>query len=197
MSGNGLTLYTIEQTILDLISLRADSHDPEELAVIDQQIADWVKKEIRKVDGVHSYARFVESQIATADCEIKRLTRAKQHWENTLDRLKDVCLRVMELIEAKRLNGTAGRYLLVKGNGGRLPLTITDESLVPDELCDVTVSMPAKLWNRVEFEVGPEYLAPARVVRTPNGDRIREALQAGEAVGGARLGERGTHLEIR
>ncbi len=64
-------------------------------------------------------------------------------------------------------------------------ITVTDAALIPDELCDVTVTMSAELWRSLaehvyecshtgEFDGRFYKIIPARA---PSNERIRAALQ--------------------
>ena len=81
------------------------------------------------------------------------------HLKADLERLKDYCQRCMELIEWKpgkprKLEGHSGAIYL-KGNGGRPGVEVYDESLVPDDLCTVTVTMPMDVWKNLCGSAAP------------------------------------------
>ena len=71
--------------------------------------------------------------------------------------MKDTIKLVMETIpfpegKSKKLEGRTGA-LYLKANGGKQAVEIHDESLVPDELCTVTVTFPSALWNVLVYRV--------------------------------------------
>ena len=80
-------------------------------------------------------------------------------WGARLDRLKATCALVMESIpfpagKPKKLEGRTGA-LYLKANGGKQAVEVTDESLVPDELCTVTVTMPMDVWKNLCGSAAP------------------------------------------
>ncbi len=68
--------------------------------------------------------------------------------------------------------GRTGK-LLIKANGGKRPLVITDESALPDTYTPMVITYPV------------------------DKDKLRADLEAGATVPGAYLDERGSHLEVR
>lgn len=110
-----------------------------------------------------------------------------------------------------------------------LAVEITDESLVPEEFCTVTVTMNAAAWNSIGRTVGPTWLLeqmPRVPVRVPSLSLIAAALEkpcpaqcirgiavdsgigpdevcpecggsGWQSVPGARLAERGSHVEVK
>ena len=120
------------------------------LAVINDQITAYMAALPAKVDSVRHVWKRIEVLIQEAADEVKFQSKRGQHLKEDLERLKDYCQRCMELIDWKpgkprKLEGRSG-YLLLKGNGGRPAVEVYDESLVPDDLCTVTVTMNATSW---------------------------------------------------
>jgi hypothetical protein len=218
---SGLSLYTIEQSLAELLEARedliekratvadglppqsADAGDLEadvnaELAEVEKALAEYFTREISKADGVHYAIRAYTDVLAQAEAEKQRITERVDRLKSTLKRIKQAACEAMEVLGKKRIDGTAGRYLMCKANGGVAPLTIQPEVL-PNDYRDVVIQMPHNFWFYLVGSLSPEEW-PAGV-RTkslePNNDRIRAALAAGEEVPGARLGERGKHLEIK
>ena len=255
-----LSLYTIESDLANLVEMReeaqeriaaignawdagADIHATnglesaiQELAVIDDQIREYVTAEIHKVDNIRAFWRHCELMRDAAKEEAGTQLARSKAWGAQLDRLKETCRAVMETIpfpdkKPKKLEGRTGA-LLLKGNGGKQAVEVSNEALVPDELCTVTVTMPADTWalriagefpgigSWPNLKIGP---------RTPSLSLIGEALQrkceacegrghprdpvfeehispdtCGErggsghaSVPGARLAERGSHVEVK
>lgn len=207
-----LSLYAIESDLVNLIEMREQAteemlaikdgstpeHDAamEAIAVIDNQIREYITAEIRKVDNIRAFWRHCELMRDAAKEEARVQSDRSKAWGARLDRLKATCALVMESIpfpagKPKKLEGRTG-VLLLKANGGKQAVEVTDESLVPDELCTVTVTMLAIEWHRGTnlrtISVGP---------RTPSRSLIGEQLANGEGVPGARLAERGNHVECK
>src|ERR1017187_8124170 len=107
----------------------------------------------------------------------------------------------MQMIGKKRIDGTAGRYLSVQGNGGVQPLGI-QEGLVPGGLRDVTVKMPLDAWAPVQLHAPQDPVSASAVMRAkvlanePSNGRIPQALKNGP-VPGCTLQERGVRLVVR
>ena len=121
-------------------------------SVLDEQIERriWPRCPPKVDMSVRHVWKRIEVLIQEAADEVKLQSKRGQHLKADLERLKDYCQRCMELIEWKqgkprKLDGRSG-YLLLKGNGGRPAVEVYDESLVPDELCTVTVTMTQTQW---------------------------------------------------
>jgi len=197
MSELNLSLYKLAEggDLLELFEMRAEAEAAcsaigiqdealddamHNLAVVNEAIDTYMVALPAKVDGVRAVWKRIEVLIQEAADEVKFQSRRGQHLKADLDRLKDYCQRCMELIEWKpgkprKLEGRSG-YLLLKANGGRPAVEVTDESLVPGEMATVSIRMLASEWNRlrssavsldVVCEVGP---------RVPSLSLIAEAL---------------------
>ena len=71
----------------------------------------------------------------------------------------------------KKLEGRTGA-LYLKANGGKQAVEVTDESLVPDELCTVTVTMTLTYWTQMRRA---EY---RRLMRLQSTSVSRESVRA-------------------
>jgi hypothetical protein len=122
-----------------------------------------------------------ESLIAEGQEEVHFQSKRVQTLKADLERLKDYCQRCMELIDWKpgkprKLEGRSG-YLLLKANGGRPAVEVTDEGLVPDELCTVTVMMRPSHWKDIKPMINQGPLASMTIgPRVPSLSLIAEAL---------------------
>jgi hypothetical protein len=187
----------------------------------DLALADHVGAEVQKVDGVIGFSRFLEGIITAAKSEVSRQQRRAQIAENVLKQVKANVLFAMQAGKSKRIDGTRGA-LTVKGNGGVAPLIITDESLLPDECCRVQGWMRADAWRKV-MEGGLPPAGSFSFERVPDDGAIRAKLlepcgrcdgglvadglamkhcetcggSGKQAVPGAYISERGSHVEIR
>jgi hypothetical protein len=241
---SSLSLYTIEDALLQLLEAReelraeiaadpmhpdidADAHGVRvsaaaaELAEVEKALAEYVTREVRKVDGIHNYLWSAKVAYEAAREESARFAERARRIKDSSDRLKQLCCDVLAAAGKKRLDGTGGRYLLRKGNGGLQPLQV-QEDVLPEELVDVTVRLPLNEWRALAARgIGVD--RGKIVAREPANDRIRAALQepckrcggigerpevgpdpcidcngTGKAtVPGARLLERGEHLECK
>ncbi|HET9304827.1 MAG TPA: siphovirus Gp157 family protein [Candidatus Sulfotelmatobacter sp.] len=167
------SLWDIESTLAELISLRAEMQDSgEETAALDQQIVEYVRKEIIKADGIASYLRHCDMMAKAAQEEAERLTHRAKSWTERAKRLKTVCVSIMAAMGRSKIEGRVNT-LAVQANGGRCPLTVTDESLLPDELCR---------WEGWITKDGAErikaFLLPHSLKRVPDTEAIRKVLES-------------------
>ena len=164
-----LSLYQLESQLSELIEMREQTCESlklaesegdlpqtierlnDDVATIDNAIREYIGAEIRKVDGIRAFWRHCELMAHAAKEEADVQTARSRAWKNRLDRLKDTVKLVMETIpfpdgKPKKLEGRTGA-LYLKANGGKQAVEIHDESLVPDELCTVTVTMTRAHWR--------------------------------------------------
>ena len=193
-----LSLYTIESDLSNLIEMREQAQaelyaittlgeSPERteateaLKIIDDQISQYIGAEIRKVDNIRSFWRHCELMRDAAKAEAETQAQRAKAWASRLDRLKETCRSVMETIpfptgKPRKLEGRTGS-LLLKANGGKQAVEISDESMVPDELCTVTVTMSAALWNAAAVFFAEDLVGTKVGPRTPSLSLIGEAIQ--------------------
>ncbi len=211
-----LSLYTIEDDLLSLIQMReeiagsgiADNTTPtglellDQLKTIDQQIAEYVRAEIRKVDNIGGLWRHFASMAALAKCEAKRLDAVAKNWEARLERLKYVCQVAMESFEwragkPRMLEGKSTK-LYLKANGGRCAVEISNPELVPSEYQRVTMECSGDVWAELTAKMGTQWIKEnvGRTTVTPALSLIGEALEK-DAVAGCRLLPRSSHVEMR
>lgn len=219
---SNLSLFNIESGLHELLEAWQEATTPETLAAAEQAIQAYAQAEVRKVDGIRAYLKACDRQAAAAEDEARLQMQRAKAWIARRDRLKETVYAIMQTFGTRKIEGSTGT-LQIKGNGGLAPLTITDASLVPDELCDATITMPVSVWLEVGITIKPEQ-------RVPSNGRIRVALaqacprchglpmcrdsQVGHglqvdwicpacngsktaSVAGARLESRGEHLEVK
>ena len=200
-----LSLYQIESDLSALVEMREQTADmlrqaesegdlpntidrlDEELTTIDAQIREYITAEIRKVDSIRAFWRHCELMTKAAKEEAALQTARAKAWQSRLDRLRETCQAVMAGIpfpagKTRKLEGRTGS-LTLRGNGGMEPLDVYQPELVPDDLCDVSITMtwgqygalcdilrragcPGETWEP-GLHAGP---------RVPSNARIREAL---------------------
>ena len=158
---SGLSLWKIEQGLADLFERREELTVPEasgiesfvELQDVDLAIAAYMKAEVRKVDGVRGWWKYLEMMRDAAKDEAKTMHDRAQAFDRQLTVLKSAILVTLEEMEfragkPRKLEGKTGSISIV-GNGGRRPVIITDEALIPDEYLKVTVTMSLAEWRAV------------------------------------------------
>lgn len=205
------TLFRTEIELKELMDLR-DNEEllPHEIEAIDQQIAEYCRREVRKVDGIHGYLGHCKMMAEAAALEAKRIQEYAQQWSRKADKLKEVVKYVMGAMNLTRLEGTTGQ-LVIKGNGGRRAVVITNPGLLPDELCIVKLEMPYKAWiNRSFVNFNEQRCADMKSIYEElntlcidcGGTNPPEPCIACQGTGltlvpGAVLSPRGNHLEVK
>lgn len=207
---SGLSFWNIEQGLADLFEQREEAlaelqqFTPESdtrLEQIDFAIAAYMKAEVLKVDNVCGYWRDREMRIAAGKAEKSRISGLIESWERQLIVLKNAIQITMEEMQwragkPRKLEGKTGSISLV-GNGGRRPVVITDESLIPDEYRTVTVKMNAELWRKVCAAL-PDLAGMQECRKEPNLTLIYNALESGmDGVPGAVLAPLGSHVRVK
>ena len=217
---NKLTLYDIETELLELLELRdevaaevrvteSDKKDQVwQLHVIDQQIAEYVKRECVKVDSIAGLLRECKARTEAAKKEEERLRARRKLREEQERRLKECISDTLamtldpQVIAAasqnqvlKRLNGQNSELKLCKSPAS---VQVTDETLVPSDMKRVTASMSREAWDLL---IGPhltnrELLAQITDSTEIDKRAIAAALKQGDPVPGARLIEDSVHVRI-
>lgn len=224
-----LSLYTIESDLSNLIEMREQAQaelyaittlgeSPERteateaLKIIDDQIGEYIGAEIRKVDNIRAFWRHCELMRDAAKEEARVQSDRSKAWASRLDRLKETCRSVMETIpfptgKPRKLEGRTGS-LTLKANGGKQAVEVTDESLVPDELCMATVMMSAALWkdfmsrvldNLSHNPAALRLVGGMKVIYAPSLSLIGEALQGkcGPCSGTGSVRVNGARVDMR
>ncbi len=199
------SLFQLEHELVELMALREEMVEAgEDVTACDQQIQKYVQLQLRKVDGIRAYLRHCEVMRAAAIEESGRLVRLATQWQTRHDKLKDICRETMEHFGIKRIEGQRGS-LSLRGNGGFAALTITDESLIPEELCDYRGVISGTAWKELGEILFSSLKAnvdhwkgrqDVQMERHPNNGKIREALKRGP-VAGVREDPRGVSLVVR
>jgi hypothetical protein len=168
-----MSLYAITTELQSLIDL-ADRGGTD--AEMDAAIAEHRQALVDAFDAkADDYAALVRTCEARADArraEAKRMQLLADSDELLAERLR-IALRDAMTATGRAKVETSRFRLAVRANGGKVPVLIDDEATLPPQF-------------RVQV-----------VVEKTDKDAIREALEGGKPVPGARLGERGTRLDIR
>ncbi len=210
-----VSLFQLKTELVGLMQLREEPElSDEERAAIDGQIKAYVSAELRKADNIIGYLRHCAVMKKAANEEARRVTNLEKMWENREQRLKDLCQTLMIEFGEKRLEGQRGAIML-KGNGGLQGLDLAP-ALLPEEFVlyrgwmssEAYAAIPEQIRGRQDFQFE----------REPKQGAIREALNkpcpwrrcegkdpecphcGGDGkyhVTGARLRDRGSHIEIR
>jgi hypothetical protein len=168
-----MSLYEISSELQSLIDL-ADSGgtDAEMDAAIAEHRGAIVEAFDAKADGYAALIRTCEARSDARRAEAKRMAALADSDEGLADRLR-IALRDAMTSTGRTKVETARFRLAVRANGGKAPLLIADESALPGQ-----------------------YVVPVISTKIDK-EGIRAALEAGQAVPGASIGERGSRLDIK
>lgn len=179
----------LEQGLADLMDMREELlaeqkglRDPEgatqELAVVEEALADYVKREVARVDGIHGYCRYAAATAEAARAEAAVLIEKAKRLEAQEERLKNLCMGVMVAMGKHKLEGTAGRVIARQKNGGKQALQVQEE-IIPDSLCDYTITLQGETYARVKSFLSPAWrdvIERAVKGRKSSQERVREEL---------------------
>lgn len=143
------SLYQVEETL----TILADSVETVEPEQEQQFLADFaaaLKAAVTKRDRVGKFLAHLESQIALADKEIKRLQERKSVIGELLDRMEGYVVVVLKSLgkdSKNRWRTLEGETVAFSLRNCPLSVAIVDETLVPDAHKNVTITMPLVEWN--------------------------------------------------
>lgn len=171
------TLYEIREDLTALHDLLAevggDITESDAEAAIDAWLSETGEAVRVKLDGYAALLRELEARSEARRTEAARLLALAATDDNAAKRLEDRLLWFLRDQELQKVE-TARFRISVSRNGGKTPVTL---AVAPDELPDA--------WRTQVTTYRAET------------DRIRAALERGESLPFASLGERGHHLRIR
>ncbi len=194
-----ISLFDLEKSLAELMDIRdellteqpglrpAEERD-QALAVVEDALAEYVQREVVKVDGIHSYCRYGIQTAKVAREEAKLFAEKADRLENAVQRVKDFCMAAMVAMGKFKLEGSGGRVIARQKSGGVEALQVQD-GIVPDALCDYTIKLDGESFARIRAFLTPgwrESLDKSVVKREPSNSRIREKLASScFACGGA------------
>jgi len=195
-----LTLWEIEKGIAELFDALDEADSPEARGACETALAEYFAREVAKVDGIRALYKQFDLFAWAARQEMRDLQQRALIFERRRDKIKELAQIVMEAHGLTRLEGRTGR-LLIKGNGGLQPLEITEAAAVPDECCKYMGWVRADLWRVLLDLYSDLYLADSSgrysMERIVDNEFTRKVIERDGGVPGARLGERGRHLEVK
>lgn len=158
-----------------------------ELEAIEYGITQFVAQQLRDVDGLRAPLKALEQGVAINKADAVAATNRAIILQNRYDRLKDLIKQCMVALDqagewkpkqTRKFESARGSFTL-RGNGGAQPVVVTDETLVPDEYCQVTVTMRFQMWKEICAQCGDALVATTKTgPRTPRLSTIAEALNA-------------------
>lgn len=218
-----LTLFDIEIGLLQLIQYRetlAEDSDitPEEqkrlIAVADQEIQDYVAREVAKADGIAAYLKEFERREEIAKEQAKAISERGKIWARRREALEDTVIRVMQMAGKTTIEGQNATLTLRKCPPS---VEIKQPELIPGEFYNIAVKLPCSAWIKVceallsvSKHLSPEHRgaldalwvrASDATVQPRGGDvlkaRIAVELKAGCGVPGAELVTDKVRLEVK
>ena len=196
------TLYEMTSEILQLHTLRENAEyegDSLEVERLDAELRRYLHETLPgKVDGIRGYVREQENAERVHAAEAELQTQLAKQARGNVARVKAMCLEVMQHFGQKVYKG-ALHTIRRCGNGGLRPVEIRQPELLPAAFKIVRLEAPLNIWLQIKSEDWSRPL-PLRQIREsepePNTALIRAALEAGEAVPGCVLAERGEHARF-
>lgn len=202
------------------------------IEALESAIGSFLLERVRSVDDIRNPLLAMQAAQKVCEAEAQRATNQALVWQRQIATVLDmvkVCMKHLEDLgtwkpkESRKLQSALGSISLV-GNGGKQPVEIADESLIPDEFWRVTVTMPAERWNDIrEADFGDD--ETNRLLRgiVPKREPSKSAIEAElnrnceqcegtggvpdcfcphcggtgkRGVPGARLADRGEHVRV-
>ncbi len=155
-----------------------------ELAAIEHGITQFVAQQLRDVDGLRAPLKALEQGVAINKADAAAATNRAMVLQNRYDKLKDLirsCMIALDQAgewkpkESRKFESARGSFLL-RNNGGVAPVEITNESLIPDEYCRVTLTISCDIFAMLDerFTQDPRVRVGPREVSK---SAVAEALQ--------------------
>ena len=192
------SLYSLEEHLALLIDAEETVNEDQEREYALELHATLLAV-AEKRDRVGQFMAHVESQIAFAHAEVKRLQEREQFFTRVQERLESYVTRVIESLGKETSKDGKERYKKLEGKTTTLSLRgcdkraeVTDELAVPTKYKRVTVTLPAETWELIcdsldldlRDQVLAEVKSPALEVST---SLVKADLKAGVCVPGATL----------
>ena len=160
------SLYQLTDQYQALLDFGSSCDPEDQQAFLDT--LEGLKGEVSdKVDAYAAVRTTLVGRRETVKKELDRLAVILKTIDNNIDRMDDAVQGAMDVMGVTELKSDLHKYKIVK-NGGKAPLVY--DGAVPDNF--------------------------QRIIIQPDTERIRAALERGEQLPFAHLGERGTHLRI-
>lgn len=169
-----MSLYAITEELKTLVEAFDEfGHASDEAAAaIAEHTGILIESFDRKIDNYAALIRTCETRAAARAEEAARMKKLAQDDDSLATRLRSAVMQAMKETGQPKVQTTRFSLSIVK-NGGVIPIIINNEAELPEQfrIPIVTISI-----DKVS---------------------IRAALEAGEEVEGAILGERGTRLNLK
>lgn len=160
------SLMQLANEFQELLAL-IESSDEEDQQMLTDTLDEVAAQLAAKIDGYVSVMKRGSNDADLLEKESKRLAAAAKAIRNNVSKMNDTAMLAMEKLGTKELKGEFHKLKIV-GKGGIAPLEIT--GTVPDNFKKVTIE--------------------------DDKAKIRKALENGEELSFAHLGERGTYVKV-
>jgi hypothetical protein len=191
--GTALTLYTIEEQLAAL----SDTLDIVPADQEDELVACLGEALIRAIDKRDSMGRFLahlDSQIAFADAEIRRLEARKQIFTRILERTESYIVRIIQSLG----QDSKGKWQKLEGRTVTFSLrrqppsvAIDAETDVPNAYRRTTIKMSATLWEElldsIDINLAARVIEAAKRTDEVSKSSVKEAVERGIEVPGVHL----------
>jgi hypothetical protein len=205
-----LTLYGIETQLLELLNFRESiESDPdmtpqeqqESLKACDESIAEYIRAEVKKCDGIARYLREFEARAAALKEEAARCTQMAKNWQKRYDSLEAMVIDIMQVTKQTRIDG---RHSVLQLKKNPPSVEIVQPGFLPADLVRVAVKLTVEQWGHIINWLKP---APSLQIELstavagkdpePMKDEIKKRLKEGDGVPGCRLRTDGVRLEVK
>lgn len=161
-------LHELTDEWLQLQTMLEEASDDDDLQVFFDTMEGVAGEFDEKIAGCIAVYKGLMADVEALNLEADKLKTRASVEQNKADRLKSYVMTCMKAV-GRAKSGDAINCASIVKNGGKKPVILSDE--VPQE------------WQKVKYE--------------PDNKRIREALENGEELPFAKLGERGERLSIK
>ena len=198
-----LTLYGIETQLLELLNFReAIESDPdmtpqeqqESLKACDESIAQYIRAEVKKADGIARYLREFQARETALVEEADRCYDAAKAWKKRRESLTSMVIDVMQATKQTRIDG---RHSVLQLKKNPPSVEVAQPELVPGEMQRVTVKMSRAQWaylcNTYPGAISNMTASEPEPMKTEIAKRLKE----GDGVPGCRLRTDGVRLEVK
>lgn len=200
-----LTLYGIETQLLELLNFRESiESDPEmtpqeqqeSLKACDESIAEYIRAEVKKCDGIARYLREFEDRAAVLKAEAARCTVMAKNWQKRYDDLEAMVIDIMQATEQTRIDGRHSVLKLAKNPPSVDPHIQMD--LLPYAFQRRTITITEDVYQTLlNGPLGTLLLAGTAKDPEPIKTDILKRLKEGDNIAGCRLKTDGVRLEVK
>lgn len=196
-----LTLYGIETQLLELLNFRDSvAEDPDmspseieqSLKACDLQIAEYIRAEVKKCDGIARYLREFETRAEALKAEATRCNEMAKAWEKRHDNLEAMVIDIMQVTKQTRIDG---RHSILQLKKNPPSVEVAQPELVPNELMRISVTLPLDSWHKICETLDVPGIREGHP--EPMKTEIAKRLKEGDGVPGCRLRTDSVRLEVK